>query len=69
MVKSFRLVQEKDGQAVEILSTKPLVPTIQVISDPARIVMDLPNATLEGQARGVQQRVEVNADQITRATG
>ncbi len=65
VVKSFRLVQEKDGQAVEILSTKPLVPTIQVISDPARIVIDLPNATLEGQARGVQQRVEVNADQIS----
>jgi len=65
VVKSFRLVQEKDGQAVEILSTKPLVPTIQVISDPARIVIDLPYATLEGQAKGVQQRVEVNADQIS----
>jgi hypothetical protein len=64
-VKSFRLVQEKDGQAVEILSTKPLVPSIQAISDPARIVIDLPNATLEGQSKGVLQRIEVNADQIT----
>lgn len=65
VVKSFRLVQEKDGQAVEILSTKPLVPSIQAISDPARIVIDLPNATLEAQSKGVLQRVEVNADQIT----
>jgi hypothetical protein len=65
VVKSFRLVQEKEGQAVEILSTKPLVPAIQAISDPTRIVIDLPNATLEGQAKGVQQRVEVNADQIS----
>lgn len=65
VVKSFRLVHEKDGQAVEILSTKPLVPTLQAISNPARIVIDLPNATLEGQSRGVPQRIDVNADQIT----
>jgi hypothetical protein len=25
-IKSFRIVQEKDGQAVEILSTRPVVP-------------------------------------------
>ena len=64
VIKSFRLVQEKDGQAVEILSTKPLVPSIQAISDPARIVIDLPNATL-GQSKGVPQRIEVQADQIS----
>ncbi len=40
-------------------------PSIQAINDPARIVIDLPNATLEGQAKGVLQRVEVNADQIS----
>src|ERR1700758_2521371 len=28
VIKSFRVVQEKDGPALEILSTKPLVPTI-----------------------------------------
>ena len=41
-IKSFRIVQEKDGPAVEILSTKPLVPSIQAISDPDRLVIDLP---------------------------
>jgi hypothetical protein len=59
-IKSFRIVQEKDGQAVEILSTKPLVPSIQSISDPPRLVIDLPNARLETQ----QKRISIQADQI-----
>jgi len=60
-IKSFRMVQEKDGPAVEILSTKPLVPSIQAISDPDRLVIDLPNARLETQ----QKRVSVQSDQIS----
>ncbi len=59
-IKSFRIVQEKDGQAVEILSTKPLVPSIQSIGDPPRLVIDLPNARLETQ----QKRIDIQADQI-----
>jgi len=60
-IKSFRIVQEKDGQAVEILSTKPLVPSIQAISDPDRLVIDLPNARLDTK----QKRISVQADQIS----
>lgn len=60
-IKSFRIVQEKDGPAVEILSTKPLVPTIQAISDPDRLVIDLPNARLDTQ----QKRISIKADQIS----
>ena len=60
-IKSFRIVQEKDGQAVEILSTRPLVPSIQAVSDPERLVIDLPNARLETQ----QKRISVQADQIS----
>jgi hypothetical protein len=60
-IKSFRIVQEEDGPAVEILSTKPLVPSIQAISDPDRLVIDLPNARLETQ----QKRISVQADQIS----
>jgi len=60
-IKSFRIVQEKEGQAVEILSTKPLVPSIQAISDPDRLVIDLPNARLETQ----HKRISVQADQIS----
>jgi hypothetical protein len=60
-IKSFRIVQEKDGPAVEILSTKPLVPSIQAISDPDRLVIDLPNARLDTQ----QKKISVQADQIS----
>jgi AMIN domain len=60
-IKSFRIVQEKGGPAVEILSTKPLVPSIQAISDPDRLVIDLPNARLDTQ----QKRISVQADQIS----
>jgi hypothetical protein len=59
-IKSFRIVQEKDGPAVEILSTRPLVPAIQAIRDPDRLVIDLPNARLETQ----EKRINVQADQI-----
>jgi len=60
-VMSFRLIQEKDGQAVEILSTKPLVPAIQEVSNPERLVIDLPNARLNTE----EKRISVQADQIT----
>jgi hypothetical protein len=60
-IQSFRIVQEKSGQAVEILSTRPLVPSIQTITDPDRVVIDLPNARLEAQ----HKRINVQEDQIT----
>ena len=60
-IKSFRIVQEKDGPALEILSTKPLVPAIQAITNPDRLVIDLPNAHLET----AEKRINVQADQIS----
>jgi hypothetical protein len=60
-IKSFRIVQEKDGPAVEILSTKPLVPSIQAITGPDRLVIDLPNARLDTQ----QKRINIQADEIS----
>jgi hypothetical protein len=60
-IKSFRIVQEKDGPAVEILSTKPLIPSIQAIGDPPRLVIDLPNTRLDARVK----RISVQADQIS----
>ena len=60
-IKSFRIIQEKDGSAVEILATHPMVPSIQQISDPTRLVIDLPNARLDT----TQKRMTVEADQIS----
>jgi AMIN domain len=61
-IKSFRVIQEKDGSAVEILATHPMIPSIQQISDPTRLVIDLPNARLDT----TQKRISVQADQISR---
>ncbi len=60
-IKSFKIVQEKDGPAVEILSTKPLIPSIQAIDDPPRLVIDLPHARLDTR----EKRIRVQADQIS----
>ena len=60
-VKSFRIIQEKDGPAVEILSTKPLIPTVHVLEAPPRLVIDLPNARLDTR----RKRVSVQTDQIS----
>jgi AMIN domain len=60
-VKIIRIVQATDGPAVEILSTKPLIPSIQPLSDPPRLVIDLPNARLDTP----QKRISVQADQIS----
>lgn len=60
-IKSFRIVQEKDGPAVEILSTRPLIPSIQLLSDPSRLVIDLPNARLDTR----EKRISIQANQIS----
>jgi hypothetical protein len=60
-IKSLRIIQEEDGPAVEILSTKPLVPSIQAITGPDRLIIDLPNARLATP----EKRITVQADEIT----
>jgi hypothetical protein len=59
-IKSFRIIQEQNGPAVEILSTQPLVPAIQQLDGPPRLVIDLPNARLDTPYK----RVSIQADQI-----
>jgi len=60
-IKSFRIIQENDGSAVEILSTRPLVPAIHAIDKPDRLVIDLPNARLDTP----EKLISVRADQIS----
>jgi len=59
-IKSFRIIQEKSGPALEILATHPMIPAIQEISDPTRLVIDVANARLDA----AQKRLEIHSDQI-----
>ena len=46
VVSSVRVVHEAGVPAVEIVSTHPLVPSIQLLDSPPRLVIDLSNARL-----------------------
>src|ERR1700674_1299685 len=46
VVRSVRVLPGPAGPVVEILSSRPLVPTISRLDNPPRLVIDLPNADL-----------------------
>jgi hypothetical protein len=60
VVKSVRIVDERGAPALEILSTRPVVPAIQTLESPPRLVIDLPNSRV-GLPR---KRIVVEREQI-----
>jgi hypothetical protein len=59
-VSRVKVILEKGWPAVEITSTRPIIPTITKLEDPLRLVIDLPNAHMSVN----RKRVDVNSDDI-----
>lgn len=50
-ILSVRALDSEDGWAVEVISTRPLVPSLSQAENPPRLIIDLPNAHLSNIER------------------
>lgn len=66
-VRSVRVLPGPTGPAVEILSSRPLVPAITTLDNPPRLVIDLPNADLPNALlSGSKDRIDFSSQEIRR---
>ena len=61
VVQSLRVTPEQNGPVLEITSTRPLVPAIQKIEGPPRLVIDLPGANFSLP----RKRYEVKSGEVS----
>jgi hypothetical protein len=59
-IRSVRIVQEKGSPAVEVLANASVIPEIQLLDSPPRLVIDLPNSRLTM----AEERIAVRKDNI-----
>src|SRR5690349_17441090 len=45
-IRSVRVIPSADGPAIEIITTRPITPTITTLKGPSRLVIDLPDSLL-----------------------
>jgi hypothetical protein len=59
-VQSVRMIPAWDGPALEILASRPLIPSISKLENPSRLVIDLPGAALSGS----RPRIDFHNEQV-----
>ncbi len=59
-VQSVRMIPAWDGPAIEILASRPLIPSITKLENPLRLVIDLPGAVLSGS----HPRIDFHNEQV-----
>src|SRR5580700_210191 len=65
VVQALGVVVGKDGPSLEIITTGSLIPAIQKLENPLRLVIDLPNATVVMKRKYVDFRsLEIAAIRI-----
>jgi hypothetical protein len=66
-VKNVKIVHDKTGSAIEIFTSRPVPPALQTLTNPPRLVIDLPNSNLAVKQRFLvgkgDQFTEVHVDQ------
>src|ERR1041385_8324463 len=58
-IRSIRVIPGSDGPAIEIITTRPITPTITTLKGPSRLVIDLPDSLL-----GPRKPIDYRSDQI-----
>jgi len=51
LVRSVQMVPGPEGPAVEVITTRPMVPTINLLDGPPRLVIDLPKSEIPARRR------------------
>ena len=58
IIRSVKVIPEKDGPIIEIVSNRPISPVINKLDGPLRLVIDLPNASMSTRRRRIDYRDE-----------
>ncbi|MFZ0285084.1 MAG: AMIN domain-containing protein [Terriglobales bacterium] len=66
VIHSIRPLAEPNGPAIEIISSRPLVPAISKLENPPRLIIDFPSARLAGREKHLDLRgSEINGVRIS----
>ncbi len=69
VVLRVKILLIKDNPALEVVTNRPVVPSIRKVDDPSRLMIDLPNASMSVQHKlisiNTEQLGELHLDEVT----